>query len=568
MSTANILSFFTRMSARLRDVQSWPQLLILGLISGIASAAIIIAFRSLVDYSLAVSNNTDTHFAQYSREIAALIPLIGAILIGIVFHFVPKDAQKVSVGYVLETLAHRGGVFSWRNTFVQLFGGAAAIASGQAVGREGPAVHLGAATSAGIGRWLMLSSPQLRLLAGCGVAAAIGASFNTPIAGVIFAMEVILMEYTAAGLFPIIVAATSATALSRLVYGDDPAFLVPVLTSVEMDDTLWLLLGAIVAGIISAAFVAIHRRAREYHHYTPIARFTFIGLITAAVVYFYPQVTGVGYDVVQANLDGFLPVALLVGLLLGKLLLTPLVTGLGMPGGLIASTLFIGACLGGILEQLSGGGADIAVSSYVIIFMGTVMSAVLNAPLSALTAVLELTYAPDVLMPTMASIVVANIVCREVLKQPGVFERPAKEQTPWRRWALATPASRVMSRKISSIRLEGFRDRSYSRTLLQQFIESKPKWIVLTLAGEPIHVMRRNLFEPLLEKHDGESDLSSDLPKQNSVNTNITASAWDILKGMKKHDAEIALVRRLHGKLRGEVLGIITKAGIESTFKE
>lgn len=562
MSRQRISSFLTKLSTRLRDSDRWPQLLLLGLIAGVSSALIIIAFRSLVDYSLLMTNNADTHFAEYSREATALIPLVGAIIIGIVFHFIPRDAQRVSVGYVLDTLAHKGAVFRWSNTFVQLFGGAAAIATGQSVGREGPAVHLGAATSAGIGRWLMLSSPQLRLLAGCGVAAAIGASFNTPIAGVIFAMEVILMEYTAAGLLPIIVAATSATAISRFFYGDDPAFLVPALDSMSLMDAPWLLLGAVLAGIVSAAFIKIYKAAAAQRHRPVILRFTFIGVVTAIVVYFYPSVTGVGYDIVQQNLDGFLPIALLIALLFGKLLLTPIATGLGMPGGLIAATLFIGACLGGIVDEISllHSGEAATTSSYVIIFMGTVMSAVLNAPLSALTAVLELTYAPDVLMPTMGAIIVANIVCREVLKQPGIFERPAIERTPWRQWAQATPCSRLMTRRVISVR-----QKKAHQEILD--VSQHPKWVVITVSGEPIHVLPTEQYIELQARSDA-FEAFEQLPSQNIASAVITDSAWGMLKRMESQNTEIAVIRRLHGKQRGEVLGVVTKHVIEERFKD
>ncbi len=562
MPNFKILKFFTQLRIRLRDVDEWPQLLLLGLISGVSSALVIVAFRATIDYAMVLTNNEDTHFLQFSNLERALVVFVGAVLLGLVFQIISTRNQKTGIKYVLDTLANRGSVFAWPNTFVQFFGGAFAIITGQSVGREGPAVHLGAATSSGIGHWLMLSSPQLRLLAGCGVAAAIAASFNTPIAGVLFAMEVILMEYTAAGLFPIIVAATSATAISRIVYGTDPAFQVPALTQVTLVDAPWLIMSGIAIGILATIFIALHRHAQRFLHHPPLLRFGVVGALTALVAYFIPQITGVGYDVVQANLGGFVPIMFLILLIATKLVLTPIANGVGIPGGVIAATMVIGACIGGLVDQLNGIATDEAkVSTYVIIGMGTMMSAVLNAPLSALTAVMELTYAPDVLMPTMASIIVANIVCREVLKQKGIFERPLSEQSPWRLWAQSTPVSRVMNTRVVTLTISSVKESLNTLT-------ASVDWVVITYKDEPVYLMTPDELRSAMLAHNDLTDLEQSLKPKDLTTLAITNSAWDAIDKIKQQKTDIAIVRRMHGKLRGTVMGIVTPNYIDKKFKD
>jgi len=557
-----LVTLASTLSTRYREANDWSQSLILGLLSGVLAALIIISFRALIELGLELISQGDTHFSNFSDLGRSLWIFGGALILGAIMHLIAKRSQRTGIKYVLDTIANRGSIFTWPNTMVQFFGGAFAILTGQSVGREGPAVHLGAAASSSAGRWLMLGSPQLRLLAGCGVAAAIGASFNTPIAGVIFAMEVILLEYTAAGLFPIIVAASTATAISRWVYGTDPAFQVPLLNNMHLSDAPWLLVSGAIIGVLASAFIALHRRATKFAHYSPFTRFGVVGLLTAVIAYFIPEITGVGYSVVQANLDSSLPLLLLGAFILGKLILTPIATGVGIPGGLIAATLFIGACVGGLVDQLSGAShAQGSVSAYVIIGMGTMMSAVLNAPLSALTAVMELTYAPGVLMPTMVSIIVANIICRELLKQKGIFERPAEETSPWRQWAQSTPITRVMNTRIIT--------RPFSEVLnTMETITESVEWVVLTYKDEPVYILSPQQLRERLRDHDSMQDIESALDSKDVVSLFATVSAWEALERMNKHKTDIAVIRRQHGRLRGSVMGIVSPQTIDKKFKD
>src|SRR5690606_38345652 len=304
-------------------------------------------------------------------------------------------------------------------------GGVLSPLSGHSVGREGPSVHLGAATGSQLGQWLRLPNNSLRSLVACGTAAAIGASFNTPLAGVAFAMEGVLMEYTIAGFLPVILAAVSATALMRLFYGDDLAFSVPSLHMESLLEIPYFLLSGLLIGALAAGFIQLLRSiARLAYGRAVVLRCLAAGIGVGLCGLLVPEVMGLGYDTVNQALLGQIGLLALLAIVAFKTIATGIAIGAGLPGGVIGPTFVIGAAAGGVLGQLAGQlapGAASSVGFYALIGMGAMMSASLRAPLAAITAMLELTGNPNVIMPGMLTVAAATLVCSEVFKQGSVF---------------------------------------------------------------------------------------------------------------------------------------------------
>ncbi|MDH5738273.1 MAG: chloride channel protein, partial [Gammaproteobacteria bacterium] len=185
---------------KLASIDAVPQFAFLGVVSGLITGLVILAFRTVIELPLdLILANGFEDFESLSRENRFLLPVVGAILLAIVLSFVSSAHRGMGVTHVLARLARYQGHLPFYNLLTQFFGGALALISGQSLGREGPAIHLGAAGSSLFGQALKLPNNSIRVLVGCGAAAAISASFNTPIAGVIFSMEVIILEYTIAG---------------------------------------------------------------------------------------------------------------------------------------------------------------------------------------------------------------------------------------------------------------------------------------------------------------------------------------------------------------------------------
>ncbi|HCW88494.1 MAG TPA: chloride channel protein, partial [Marinobacter sp.] len=172
-----------------------PQLAVLGLLSGLVTGAVILLFRLAIEWPLEqfLPGRESEAFEQLDWITRGLLPLSGALALGLLLQRLALQDRKVGVVHVMERLNYHQGYLTVRSALVQFFSGVITVITGQSAGREGPAVHLGAAFSSLMGQWMRLPNNSIRTLVACGCAAAISASFNTPISGVIFAMEVVMM---------------------------------------------------------------------------------------------------------------------------------------------------------------------------------------------------------------------------------------------------------------------------------------------------------------------------------------------------------------------------------------
>jgi len=416
-----------RLRLRLSRAEALPQLGVLGILTGLIVGVVMIAFRLLIESAQGafLPGGNPENYEALAFELRLVLPLAGGLAIGLAFQWLPEAARQVGVTHVLERLAYHQGHLPLRNALAQFLGGALSIVCGHSVGREGPAIHLGAASGSIAGQRFGLPNNSLRVLAGCGVAAAIAASFNTPLAGVIFAMEVVLMEYTVVGFAPVILAAVSATALTRFAFGPEPAFAVPPLHLGTLWELPFVLGMGLAIGLLAAAFIALIRLAAARTASMPFwLRATLAGLIVGLCALVAPQVMGIGYDTANEALLGELALGTLVLVLGAKLIATAAGIGLGLPGGLIGPALVMGACAGGALGLV---GQSIAPSEgasagfYALVGMGAMMGGALHAPLAALTAILELTANPNILWPDMLAVIAAYGVSRQLFRQESVF---------------------------------------------------------------------------------------------------------------------------------------------------
>ena len=223
---------------RLAYNDALPQISFLGFVSGVAAALVIVAFRSLFEIPLEhwLPGGTAESFEQLDPIWYFFLPVLGGLLIGLWLMLFAPSERKAGVAHVMDRMAYHQAKMPFKNTLVQFVGGALAILSGQSAGREGPAVHLGSAVSSQLASAFHLPNNSVRLMVGCGTAGAIAASFNTPMAGVIFAMEVVMLEYSIMGFTPVIIAAVTATLLHNTLYGAEMAFMAADIVMVNMSE--------------------------------------------------------------------------------------------------------------------------------------------------------------------------------------------------------------------------------------------------------------------------------------------------------------------------------------------
>ncbi len=465
---------------------------ILGVIAGVLAAATIITLRLLVEWGQRqlLPGVPPERYEQLDPLLRLLVPLGGGVLIALLFRLTPSGSHRVGVTHILERLAYHQGRLPWRNALVQFVGGAISMITGHSVGREGPSAHLGAASSNLPAQALALPSNSLRVLAACGAAAGIAASFNTPLAGAAFAMEVLLLEYTVAGFAPVILATVSATTLTRAVFGSALAFEVPPLTLGHLAELPWIFLGGLLAGLVGAGFNALFRAvAREGGRLPewlrPLLGAALVGLCGLAM----PEVLGIGDDTVDRLLHGenllWTSLLALLGL---KILATTGGIGLGLPGGAIGPILFIGATFGalfGVIGTALGFNEAASIGLYAMIGMGAMMACTLQAPMAGLIAILELTGNPSFILPGMLAVVTATITAghmgrREslfmgLLRSWGLDYRNDPVSQSLRRVGVAS----VMDRRVAVL------PREATAEAVDRVLADTPQWILIRDAEIP-----------------------------------------------------------------------------------
>ena len=413
-----------------------PRLIVLGLACGLLVGCVTLAFRMAVELLQAsfLPGGDPENYEALGATARFLLPAAGGLALGLAFQRLPAAAREVGAMHVIAGLAQREARLPLANALTQFIAGGLSIASGHSVGREGPAIHLGGASASLAGQALGVAPQGLRVLTACGVAAAIAGSFNTPLAGVIFAMEVILMEYSVVGFAPVILAAVSATALNRAALGADVAFAVPELNLHSFWELPYILGVGAAIGLLASAFIALLQRFAGFASRLPVwLGLTLGGVAAGLCALVAPEVMGIGYDTVNAALLGRLGLATLAAVALVKLLATTAGVGLGLPGGMIGPTLVIGATAGGALGVLGGWLAPGLASSpgfYALIGMGAMMAGTLHAPLAALTAMVELTGNLNIVWPGMLSAIAAFAVSRELFGQQPLFLSLLRSRAP------------------------------------------------------------------------------------------------------------------------------------------
>ena len=409
---------------------SW-QLCLLAIVGGAASALLIVLFTLSIE---AIQNLYIAKKDNYNSldEVSRFdLPIIGSMIILCFAWLTGYKYLRTGIPLVLHRLKVANGVMPFKNTLNQFWGSAVALASGFSVGREGPAVHLGAACSGYIASKLKLPYNAMRTLCGCGVAAGIAASFNTPIAAVLFVMEVILREYKIHIFIPIMLSAIVGSLITRNVFGSVHEF--DYFSKITLDYSHYpaLIILGLFLGLIAFGFnrylVLIIKHAAGYHI---VPRLMLAAFITGGLGLAIPYAMGTGLSAVEFSLNNQFELQLLLGLLIAKILLTIFALGLGIPGGVIGPILGIGSVAGAAIAIITAYFLPQATSTsdFVLMGMAGFMAATLNAPLTALLTVVELSNQIEIVVPAMIVITVSCLISGQVFKNRSLFNMQADIQ--------------------------------------------------------------------------------------------------------------------------------------------
>lgn len=372
-------------------------------------------FTGTTDYSATTGHPANPWLPWLGGAFVIVAPAVGGLVYGpLVQRFAP-EARGHGVPEVMFAVAKNGGRIRPQVAVVKALASAVTIGSGGSVGREGPIIQIGSALGSTLGRLLRMPDDRLKTLVACGAAGAIAATFNAPIAGIFFALEIILRDFTTRSFGVVVLASISASVVGRGLLGSEAFLSLPSFSvHANVEYVLFALLG-LVAGLVGVGFTRALYAVEDLCDFLwrgpewlrPVAG----GLVLGLVLFALPQMYGVGYPVLDGAVAGKYALGFLVVLLVGKIVATSLTLGIGGSGGVFAPSLFIGAMLGAAFGIVVGN-VDPALSgqagAFAIVGMGAVMAGTTRAPITAGIMLFELTGDYTIILPLLLAIVVAT----------------------------------------------------------------------------------------------------------------------------------------------------------------
>ncbi|WP_375267467.1 chloride channel protein [Planktotalea sp.] len=386
------------------QIQFWFIALMIGIAAGLAAVAFRFGISLLQTTLYGVDDVTKLHsFAESLPWYWVLIiPMMGGVVVGIILHHFTPDGRVRSVADVIEGAALNEGRVEKKAGIASALSSMITLGTGGSTGREGPVVHIAAMISSWVSNVIRADGITGRDLLGCAVAAAVSASFNAPIAGALFALEVILRHFAVHAFAPIVIASAAGTVINRLVFGDTAEFALPSTTALEFYAELpaYLILG-LVCGLVAVTLMRcvfwaddmetrLQNRLGMPYWLRPALAGAMLGLIAI----WFPHIIGVGYETTSAALTGQLLLHEAVVFAIVKVAAVAITMGGRMGGGIFSPSLMLGALTGlafgliatGVFPEISG-----SHTLYALAGMGAVAAAVLGAPISTTLIVFELT---------------------------------------------------------------------------------------------------------------------------------------------------------------------------------
>jgi CIC family chloride channel protein len=396
--------------------------ILIGILAGYGA----LLFRYIINFAqYSFYRNTDevlTFHASLPLYVKVGAPALGGLIVGILVHYGAREAKGHGVPEVMEAVALKGGRIRARVALVKILASGISIGSGGSVGREGPIVQIGSSIGSSLGQLLRAPSLRQRTFVACGAAAGIAATFNAPIAGALFAAEVILADFGITTFSPIVLSSVTATAISRHYFGDFPAFIIPTYELVSLwEYFLYPLLG-VAAGLVAIFFVVTLYRFEDIFDEWKIPEYikpAIGGIMIGFILLQWPEVFGVGYGAIDLSLTNQMPALTLLILILVKILATSITIGSGGSGGVFAPSLFIGAMTGGFFGWVVHSlfpGITADPGAYALVAMGAVVAGTTHAPITAILIIFEMTATYKIILPLMFACIISSIVTTSIKK--------------------------------------------------------------------------------------------------------------------------------------------------------
>lgn len=398
--------------------------IIIGILGGFAGIGIRAMILWISNLSFTGAGNLLQNIMDTSWFWIIIIPVIGGLIVGPIIYFLAPEAKGHGVPEVMQAILLKGGAIRPRVAFVKAVASAITIGTGGSVGREGPIIQIGSSLGSMVGQFFRVPTRRLKTLVGCGAAAGIAAAFNAPIAGALFAVEIILMDFAVAQFSPIVISSVMATVISRSFEGDFAAFVVPKYELASPYEIgFYFVLGAF-CGLAAYVFIKslyfsedlFDNRLKLPEYIKPAIGGLAVGIIALQ----FPQIMGVGYDSINDALYGNMIWYIALALVFVKILATSVTLGSGGSGGIFAPSLFMGAMMGyffGSFVHQYFPEITASPGAYALVAMGGLVAGTTRAPITAIIIVFELTNDYHIILPLMITCIISTILSSQLSRE-------------------------------------------------------------------------------------------------------------------------------------------------------
>jgi CIC family chloride channel protein len=400
--------------------------LVLSIFIGVLSGLLVVSFRIAIEWIKILTLGSAPHAGQFRL---ILVPALAGLVVAALVQLVFPAARGSGVNQTKAALYIYNGYISFKTVIGKFVTAALAIGCGHSLGPEDPSLQIGAGVASMVARRLNLSRQRLRLFAPIGAAAGLAAAFNAPISAILFVIEEVIGQWSAAVLGSIVLSAISSVVVARWFWGSEPIFRIPPVTLRDPRELIAYAVLGIVGGFAALVFSKslgyLRPRLRALPNWTHYCQSGIAGLLVGLIGFFgFAQVMGPGYEVIDQAMHGQFAWKLLLALALLKILATTLSFSSGTPGGMFAPTLFIGAMLGasvGSFEKLFFPHLAGTVGAYALVGMGVLFAGFLRAPLTSVFMVLEVSGNYSIILPVILANMIAYLLSRALQPVP-IFE--------------------------------------------------------------------------------------------------------------------------------------------------
>jgi len=579
LRTNNVMTTITdQIRDKFRNVLMFDQnMLILAALLGFLAGFASTFFRWMIEFFESIFSIEGFSLAGIPPQtypfLLPLMPMVGGFFIGLICKYFPNAVKENGVHKVMYAVALNDGKVRKRTIASCAVTSSITIGSGGSAGREGPTVQIGAAVGSTIGQLLHLSTDRMRVLVGCGAAAGIAASFNAPLAGVLFSLEIILGDFAIHTFSPIIIASVIGTVTGRALEGNEVTFNVPVHELVHPAEIIFYLILGILCGIVARLFTFIYFYVQQIFEekitipglYKPAIG----GLIVGMISIFMPQILGNGYDVMEQALTGQMFWGLAFLLVFMKIMCTSITLGSGGMGGIFAPSLFIGAMLGTafgssihfIFPTLSA-----SAGTYSVVGMGAVAGAVMQAPLTNILMLFELTNDYTLILPIMATCIAASYTYQRFTKQSIYVQYLLNKGINIRHGREASIMNSIKVQDVMSTDITTIAQEMPFRKILETISYSKNFYFpVIDNKGDMTGILSfSDIREVIFEEQLGDLLVAGELANTKVYSLTPQQNINEAMEIFSKLDVDQLPVVRSEDKLK--VIGMLTRGDMMASY--